>query len=97
MTRANQSPATKPRDASTVLLLRDGPSGPEIYMVKRHRGNKFMAEAYVFVGGRADQADSDNTIVARCSVPGHQLAETLGIDDAERGDATVCWGNTRGL
>ncbi len=46
-------------DAATVLLVRDADNGPEIYMVKRHGGNKFMANAHVFVGGRVDQSDSE--------------------------------------
>jgi 8-oxo-dGTP pyrophosphatase MutT (NUDIX family) len=43
--------------ASTVLLLRNGVSGPEVFMVRRHDRVAFMAGAHVFPGGRIDAAD----------------------------------------
>lgn len=49
-------------DASTVLTVRDGSAGPEVYLVQRHRGNKFIANAHVFVGGRVDEADRAATL-----------------------------------
>jgi 8-oxo-dGTP pyrophosphatase MutT (NUDIX family) len=42
------------RDAATVLLLRDP---LEIFMVKRHGNSGFMAGAYVFPGGKVDDAE----------------------------------------
>lgn len=46
-----------PRPAATVVLLRPGESGPEVLMVRRHRGSSFMADAYVFPGGRVEESD----------------------------------------
>ena len=48
-----------PRPASTVLLLRDGPAGPELFMVVRHRQIEFAAGALVFPGGRVEPADAE--------------------------------------
>ncbi len=48
-----------PRPAATVLLLRDGASGPEIFMVVRHREIEFAAGALVFPGGRVEAADAE--------------------------------------
>jgi 8-oxo-dGTP pyrophosphatase MutT (NUDIX family) len=46
-----------PRPAATVLLLRDGPSGIEVFMQVRHQDMKFAAGALVFPGGRVDPED----------------------------------------
>jgi 8-oxo-dGTP pyrophosphatase MutT (NUDIX family) len=43
--------------AATVLVLRDGAAGPEVFMVRRHEGTAFMAGAHVFPGGRVDDED----------------------------------------
>lgn len=51
------SPAT-PRPAATVILLRDGPEGPEVWLMERSRSVGFMASAWVFPGGRVDEADA---------------------------------------
>jgi len=48
-----------PRPAATVVVLRDGPAGPEVFMVRRHEGTAFMGGAHVFPGGRVDAADRD--------------------------------------
>lgn len=45
------------RQAATVLVLRDGSSGPEIFMVQRHRRSGFLPNAWVFPGGRVDDTD----------------------------------------
>jgi 8-oxo-dGTP pyrophosphatase MutT (NUDIX family) len=46
------------RPAATVLLLRDGEAGPEIFMVVRHREIEFAAGALVFPGGRVEEGDA---------------------------------------
>src|SRR5947209_18557577 len=49
-----------PRPAATVVLLRPGAGGaPEVLMVRRHRGSSFMADAYVFPGGRVETSDGE--------------------------------------
>jgi 8-oxo-dGTP pyrophosphatase MutT (NUDIX family) len=47
-----------PRLASSVILLRDGELGPEVFMVERQRSAKFVGGAHVFPGGRVDPDDS---------------------------------------
>lgn len=51
--------AVAPLPAATILLLRDGPSGVEVFMVKRHHQIDFVAGALVFPGGRVDKGDSE--------------------------------------
>ena len=46
-----------PRPASTVVVLRDGPDGPEVFLVRRHESTAFMGGAHVFPGGRVDDSD----------------------------------------
>ena len=56
-----------PKPAASVVLIRprvdDGT--PEIFFVKRHGKSKFMANAYVFPGGRVDPEDSADALLAR--------------------------------
>lgn len=49
-------PAT-PRDAATVVPLRDGAPGVEVLMLRRHGKVEFAADAWVFPGGAVDDAD----------------------------------------
>ncbi len=62
MSRMAQEPVT-PRFASTVLLLRDGPAGMEVFMQVRHDEIDFASGALVFPGGRVDPGD--HAIAAR--------------------------------
>ena len=53
------------RDAATVILLRDHAGGPyELFLMRRHRDQAFMGGAYVFPGGRLDDADADPVLAA---------------------------------
>jgi 8-oxo-dGTP pyrophosphatase MutT (NUDIX family) len=50
-------PAARPAPSASVILLRDGPSGLETYLLHRHARMPFAASAVVFPGGRVDAAD----------------------------------------
>src|SRR5512139_920475 len=67
-----------PRDAATVVLLRERKSGLEVYLVKRSRTVDFMAGAHVFPGGRLDKADSSPSACALLSAAVATLHERLG-------------------
>jgi 8-oxo-dGTP pyrophosphatase MutT (NUDIX family) len=47
------------RPASTLVLARDHPSGPELFLSKRTPRAAFMASASVYPGGRVDDEDAD--------------------------------------
>ncbi len=49
--------SSEARPAATVIVLRDGPEGPEILMLKRSGRAGFFPNAWVFPGGRVDPAD----------------------------------------
>jgi 8-oxo-dGTP pyrophosphatase MutT (NUDIX family) len=60
----------KPKDASTVILLRRRPNagtnGIEVLMVLRHPGNRFVADAYVYPGGALDEEDCAPAMEVLC-------------------------------
>lgn len=47
------------RDASTVILWRDGPAGAEVLMGQRGSSAAFMPDKFVFPGGAIDAEDAD--------------------------------------
>lgn len=46
-----------PRHAATVILLRDTPAGPEVYVLRRQATMAFASGQYVFPGGAVDPRD----------------------------------------
>ena len=46
-----------PVPAATILMLRDGPTGLETFMVDRHHQIDFASGALVFPGGKVDDGD----------------------------------------
>jgi len=50
--------AVEPRPASTVILLRDTASRPEVYLLRRQQSMAFAAGMTVFPGGRVDATDA---------------------------------------
>jgi 8-oxo-dGTP pyrophosphatase MutT (NUDIX family) len=61
--------------AATVVILRDSPSGPEVLLTKRAAGLSFMANLWVFPGGRMEPSDHAPELLARIS--------TLDLDDRQ--------------
>ena len=49
-----------PRDAATVIVIRDGAAGIEAFFVLRHPRSSFLGGAVVFPGGKVDAADADD-------------------------------------
>jgi 8-oxo-dGTP pyrophosphatase MutT (NUDIX family) len=64
-----ETPPIPARPAATVLLLRNGARGLEVFMVTRHLKSSFMAGALVFPGGAVDPADSDPEMLAALTRP----------------------------
>lgn len=59
---AGESTPAEPRDAATVVLLRDGAAGPEVYLLRRQASMAFAAGMCVFPGGGVDPRDFDATV-----------------------------------
>src|SRR5262245_22547552 len=59
------SPAPVPRDAATVLLLRERNRELEALLLQRHSAMSFMAGAWVFPGGALSPHDCGPAALAR--------------------------------
>ena len=69
-----------PSPAATVLVLRDSPAGPEVFMVRRQEGTGSFAGAHVFPGGRVDGSDAGAADAGWCDGVEHatrQLGDLL--------------------
>jgi len=55
--RVQNSPNTRPSDASTLILLERGGKAPRVLMGRRSPRLKFMPGMYVFPGGRLEKFD----------------------------------------
>lgn len=49
--------------AATIMMLRDGPEGLEVFMVVRHHQIDFASGALVFPGGKADPEDFEPALI----------------------------------
>ena len=63
-TQPREPIATIPH-AATVVILRDTPDGPQVLMTKRAAGLTFMANLWVFPGGRMESSDQSPEVLAR--------------------------------
>jgi 8-oxo-dGTP pyrophosphatase MutT (NUDIX family) len=69
------------RDAATVLLVRDGDDGLEVFMLRRNLQSDFVGGAYVFPGGAVDPPDRGDALEPWCRGRSDVEASTrLGID-----------------
>lgn len=73
------TPPAVPRHAATVILLRDGPRGPQTWLLTRRREMSFAAGMSVYPGGRVDPADAEVPL-ARPARAG-ELAARFGVGE----------------
>ncbi|HET7173915.1 MAG TPA: NUDIX hydrolase [Nocardioidaceae bacterium] len=85
---AGEIQAALPRDASTVLLLRDTAAGLEVYVLRRQLSMAFAGGMYAFPGGSVDPRDSDRHI-SWAGPQDEEWARRLGCD-AALARALVC-------
>jgi len=52
-------PKTVPKDAATVIVVREAPAGLELFCVERHARSGFLGGAVVFPGGKVDAGDQE--------------------------------------
>lgn len=71
-----------PRRASTVMLVRDGASGAEVFMLRRVSGMAFAPNMLVFPGGGCDARDADPDLPWAGPSPA-EWAVRLGCSAAE--------------
>lgn len=70
-------PPAEPKDAATVMLLRDGDAGVEVFLQRRSAGMAFAAGMTVFPGGGVDDRDAD-AAVAWAGPPAERWARWFG-------------------
>ncbi|MGV2385184.1 MAG UNVERIFIED_CONTAM: NUDIX domain-containing protein [Thermobifida fusca] len=71
----------RPRDAATVLLVRQADRGLEVYLLRRVASMRFAPGMYAFPGGSVDPRDSDHTI-RWSGPPPREWARAFGADEA---------------
>jgi 8-oxo-dGTP pyrophosphatase MutT (NUDIX family) len=65
---------TEPRQAASIVVLRDSADGPEVLLVQRNPEQRFMGGAWVFPGGAVHPDDADHAAAAE-----RELYEEAGI------------------
>ncbi|MCW2822150.1 MAG: hydrolase [Marmoricola sp.] len=86
-TDGGREPA-EPRNAATVVLMRPGSEGPEVYLLRRQTSMAFAGGMCVFPGGGVDPRDFDHAIAWAGPSP-QEWAARLGTDEATA-RALVC-------
>ena len=80
---------TPPRDAATVVMLRDAPEGLEVFLLQRHGASDVLGGAYVFPGGKIDAADAE--LIAQLDQPVAALQAALGEAQTPADLAASCY------
>ena len=70
-----------PLDAATVVMLRDGPSGLQVLLMRRHQASNVLGGAYVFPGGKLDLDDQNSAWLQRLSQDSATLHQRLNEPD----------------
>jgi 8-oxo-dGTP pyrophosphatase MutT (NUDIX family) len=84
-------PPVEPKPAATLVLLREGSGSIEVLLLKRSDRTRFIPGAFVFPGGRVDEADSSPDVLPVLSGPSHPEADALlGIAGRE-GSGLAYW------
>ena len=83
--RKRQGSVASPRDASTVVVVRDGDDGLEAYLLRRQQSMKFAPGMYVFPGGGVDEADANTDVPWVGAAPAEWAARFGCAEDTARG------------
>lgn len=69
----NEGEVVTPRDAASIIVLREGEDGAEVLLVRRNPEQRFMGGAWVFPGGGVDAGEEPAQAAVR------ELREEAGI------------------
>jgi 8-oxo-dGTP pyrophosphatase MutT (NUDIX family) len=84
-------PGTSVRAAASVVMLRDGPAGLEVFLLKRHGLSEVLAGAYVFPGGKVDLEDAQFDIEAHLDARAETLRAALGEPELSELEAAALY------
>ena len=76
-----------PLPSATVVLLRDGADGLEVFLLRRHAQSDVLGGAYVFPGGKVDGGDAH--WLDRLDLPAEELQARLGEPDMDAAQAAT--------
>lgn len=88
MTEVRDSTTPSIKDASTVMVIRDSDTGPEVFAARRVKGMAFAGGMTVFPGGGVDASDDDPDLAWTGPAPAW-WADRLGCDEP-RARRLVC-------
>jgi len=74
-----------PKPAATVVLLREGENGPEVFLTRRPETMSFLGGFVVFPGGRVDTIDRTEPVFERIT----GLDESLPLPLSDYGDVPI--------
>lgn len=83
--KADDTPATVPRQAASVIVLRGGADALEVLLVRRTPKARFMGGVWVFPGGAVDAGEGEGDAAHRAAA----VRETLEEAAIELGDPTA--------
>lgn len=79
-----QVPVAEPKPSATIVVVREGPEGPEVLLLKRSPDLAHMPDAWVFPGGKVDPDDVGDTPESRARTAAcRELREEAGVDLSE--------------
>ncbi len=78
-----------PRHAATVVVVRDGAQGLEVFCVLRHQKSSFLGGAVVFPGGKVDPADGADVWASLATEPHPRGAEMVEGEPSTRAIAVA--------
>jgi 8-oxo-dGTP pyrophosphatase MutT (NUDIX family) len=81
----NDGPPTTPRQAASVILLREADAGFEALLVKRNPAQRFMGGYWVFPGGAVDADEGDGEAAHRAAAV-RELREEAGVGGIGAGE-----------
>ena len=86
----NREPCPSPaRPSASVVMLRDGSAGLEVFLIKRHSGSEVLGGVHVFPGGKVDHQDALVDPVAHLDLPASSLHAALDEDHLDKQQAAA--------
>ena len=80
-----------PIPAATVVMLRDGAQGMEVFLLRRHSASAVLGGVFVFPGGKLDRLDADPGLHARLDHAPDVLHQRLREGDVSTDTAASLW------
>lgn len=87
----NETSESPVRAAASVVMLRDGLAGLEVFLLKRHGLADVLGGAFVFPGGKVDAHDALLDVAAHLDLPASALLASLGESQLAQDAATALY------